>query len=268
MSREIIFGQYEATDSVLHRLDPRVKLLGVLLYSALIFFCSHVLTFTFSGVMLLLLIALSGVSVGKLAKSLRPVLAILLVSVSFTVLFTGGNQILFRWGIIQISVQGLLLAAKISVRIFLLILMSELLTLTTRPTDIADGLEKACHFLTKAGVPVHEIAMMLTIALRFIPVLSGESDKLIRAQRARGADFESCGLIEKGKKLLPLFIPLVVSAVRRSVDLANAMEARCYRGGAGRTKMKPLHYEKRDYAAYGVLMMYAAVMILMEILIK
>ena len=148
-----------------------------------------------------------------------------------------------------------------------MIMMSTILTLSTTPTDLADGLEKSCGFLTKIHVPVHEIAMMITIALRFIPILMEETDKIMKAQKARGADFENGNLIERAKSLVPIFIPLIVSSVRRAMDLAMAMEARCYRGGDGRTKMKPLTYRKRDKMAYLIMFLYMVGMTAIKILI-
>jgi len=261
MLKDITLGQYYPTESRIHNLDSRVKLLAVLCYMVFLFLNNSAVGYGINIAVLAVIIKMTKVPPKQMIKGLRSVLFLLLFSVFFTVFFTKGENMIFSFGIIHISWQGIFLAVKICIRIFLLILMSAILTLTTTPTDLADGMEKACAPLTKIKVPVHEIAMMITIALRFIPVLTEETDKIMRAQKARGADFESGGLIKRAKSLVPIFIPLIVSSVKRSSDLALAMEARCYRGGEGRTKMKPLVYKKSDKIAYLVMAGYAAVMI-------
>lgn len=261
MLKDITLGQYYPAESQIHRLDPRVKLVAVLCYMFFLFLNNSAVGYAVNMIVLAVLIKMTNIPPKQMLKGLRSILFLLLFSVFFTVFFTKGENMIVSFGIINISWQGILLAVKIVLRIFLLIIMSTILTLSTTPTDIADGMEKACAPLNKIRVPVHEIAMMITIALRFIPVLTEETDKIIRAQKARGADFESGGLIKKAKSLIPVFIPLIVSSVKRSSDLALAMEARCYRGGEGRTKMKPLIYKRNDKIAYLIMAGYAAVMI-------
>ena len=265
MLRDITLGQYYPADSLIHRLDPRVKLLATLCCMIFLFLNDFVSGYVLNVLILFVLVRLSRVPVRQLVKGLKSILFLLLLSIFFTVLFTSGEDIIFQMGVINITWQGIWLALKICIRIFLLIIMSTMLTLTTTPTDIADGIEKAFRPLNKIGVPIHEIAMMLTIALRFIPVLMEETDKIMRAQKARGADFERGSLIQRAKGLVPIFIPLIVSSVKRSMDLAMAMEARCYHGGQGRTKMKPLVYGRRDRIAYVVLLVYSIGMLVLKI---
>lgn len=266
MRKDITLGQYYPTGSLIHQLDPRVKMLAVFFYMFFLFFNDFAAAYVIHFVILTLVIQMTKIPLGKIIESLKAIWFLLLFSVFFTVFFTNGEDIIWEWGIVHISWQGVILAVKICVRIFMLILMSALLTLTTTPGDLADGLEKAFRPLNKVGVPVHEIAMMLTIALRFIPILMEEADRIMRAQKARGADFETGNFIQKAKKLVPIFIPLIVSAVKRSMDLAVAMEARCYRGGGGRTKMKPLRYGKLDKAVYVILAGYVVFMIMIYVM--
>lgn len=264
MLKDITLGQYYPAESKIHHLDARVKFLAVLCYMFFLFLNNSAVGYGINIAVLAAIIKMTKIPPKQMIKGLKSVLFLLLFSVFFTVFFTKGENMIFSIGIIHISWQGIFMAVKICLRIFLLILMSAILTLTTTPTDLADGMEKACAFLVKVKVPVHEIAMMITIALRFIPVLTEETDKIMRAQKARGADFESGGLIKKAKGLVPIFIPLIVSSVKRSSDLALAMEARCYRGGEGRTKMKPLVYKKSDKIAYLVMAGYAIIMIIVK----
>ncbi len=176
-------------------------------------------------------------------------------------MFLTEGEILLQIGFLKITKEGLIIAAFMAVRLIFLILGSTLMTLTTTPNNLTDGLEKSLGFLKKVHVPVHEMAMMMSIALRFIPILIEETDKIMKAQMARGADFESGNIINKAKAMVPLLVPLFVSAFRRASDLAMAMEARCYHGGEGRTKMKPLHYNSRDLLTYGILFLYLGIMI-------
>lgn len=266
--KDITLGQYYPAHSLTHKLDPRVKLLGLVLYTIFLFLVDSMSGYVCNIVVLAIVVGLTGVPVKKIVKGIRSILFLVLFSVVFIVLFTKGENVVFHYGILSITWQGIFHAIKISVRIFLLVMMSTILTLSTTPTDLADGLEKSCHFLTKIRVPVHEIAMMITIALRFIPILMEETETIIRAQKARGADFESGSVIQKAKKLVSIFLPLLLSSMKRSMDLAMAMEARCYRGGEGRTKMKPLQYQRRDKYAYLCFVLYAALMIGLKIIWK
>lgn len=258
MFKDITLGQYYQTESLLHSLDPRVKLVGTLIYIISLFVVD---TFTGYFVCLLFLIAmirLSNVPVGYIVRGMRAILILLLITMSFNLFLTPG-EVLVRFGFLKITRQGLTFAIKMAIRLSMLVIGSSLMTLTTTPNQLTDAIESLLNPLKRFRVPVHEIAMMMSIALRFIPILMEETDKIMKAQIARGADFESKNLIKKMKSLVPLLVPLFISAFRRANDLAMAMEARCYRGGAGRTKMKPLVYEGRDQAAYILLVAYLAI---------
>lgn len=255
MLREVTIGQYYPVDSVLHRLDPRVKLLATLLYLLSLFLMQSWSGYAFAALVLCLLIRLSRVPVRFLTRGLRGILFILLLSVSFNLFLTPGT-VLVQLGILRISREGLRIAIMMALRLILLVIGSSIMTLTTTPNQLTDGLEKGLGFLRLLHVPVHEIAMMMSIALRFIPILIEETDKIMKAQQARGADFESGGLLRRARVLVPILVPLFISAFRRASELAMAMEARCYHGGEGRTKLKPLRYERRDRNAYLLLALY------------
>lgn len=255
MLRDITIGQYYPSDSVLHKLDPRVKLMGTLVYVLSLFFFRGAAGFAAVTLGLAGMIHLSKVPFRYMVKGLKSIAVILVLTGLFNLFLTPGEP-LASFGIFKITEEGLKSAAFMVVRLTYLILGSSVLTLTTTPNRLTDGLEKALKPLNRIGVPVHEVSMMMSIALRFIPILVEETDKIMKAQLARGADFESGNLIKKAKAMVPLLVPLFISAFRRANDLALAMEARCYNGGAGRTKMKPLKYEKRDGAAYLLLAAY------------
>lgn len=268
MIRDITFGQYYMADSPIHRLDPRMKLFGTLVYIISLFIANNIIGYLIGALFLAIIIHVSKVPVKFILKGLRPIIFILLFSVVFNVVLTSGEHELFRWGVFVISVEGIIKAAYMGVRLIMLIMGSSLMTYTTTPNQLTDGLEKSLGFLNKIAIPVHEIAMMMSIALRFIPILIEETDKIMKAQMARGADFDTGNLIQKIKSMVPLLIPLFVSAFRRASDLAMAMEARCYNGGEGRTKMKPLVYAKADIAGYIVVFVYLAIIILSAVLLK
>ncbi len=260
MFREITLGQYYPVDSVIHRLDPRVKLMGTLVFLVALFIVNSWTMYGVAAIVLAVLIKLSNVPFKFMTKGLKSILILLLISVSFNLFLTPGEP-LFQFGILKISHEGLEIALKMGIRLVLLVLGSSLMTLTTTPNQLTDGMEKGLGIFKKIGVPVHEISMMMSIALRFIPILVEETDKIMKAQQARGADFESGNIIDRAKAMVPILVPLFISAFRRANDLAMAMEARCYHGGEGRTKMKPLKYEGRDRAAYLLMIMYLAVCI-------
>ena len=195
-----------------------------------------------------------------MVRGLKSIVFLLLISVSFNLFLTPGTPI-FKIGFLQMTWEGLRFAAFMAIRLVYLVMGSTILTLTTTPNQLTDGLEKGLGFLKRSRVPVHEVAMMMSIALRFIPILVEETDKIMKAQMARGADFETGNLIQKAKAMVPLLVPLFISAFRRATDLAMAMEARCYRGGDGRTKMKPLQYRQADHDAYMIYALYFVVII-------
>ncbi|MDR1764826.1 MAG: energy-coupling factor transporter transmembrane protein EcfT, partial [Lachnospiraceae bacterium] len=255
MFKDITIGQYYPADSLLHRLDPRTKLAGTFVFLISLFVADNLWGYLLATVFLAGVIRLSRVPFSFMVRGLRAVVVLLVISVSFNLFLTEGAPI-FKWGFLQITREGVWLSIFLAVRLVFLILGSSVMTLCTTPNALTDGLEKALGVFAKVGVPVHEIAMMMSIALRFIPILIEETDKIMKAQMARGADFETGNFVQRAKNLVPLLVPLFVSAFRRATDLALAMEARCYQGGAGRTKMKPLRYAKGDIYAYGVMGVY------------
>lgn len=265
MLRDITLGQYYPADSVIHKLDPRVKLFGTLIYVISLFVFKGLPAFILAAIFLVVLIKLSKVPFSYMVKGLKTIVLIMLFAAVFNLFLTPGTKLVSFW-IFTITYEGLKNAVVMMVRLMFLIIGTSLMTLTTTPNELTDGLEKALSPLKYIKVPVHEIAMMMSIALRFIPILIEETDKIMKAQMARGADFEHGNLIQKAKNMVPLLVPLFVSAFRRANDLAMAMEARCYRGGEGRTKMKPLHYQKRDRMAYLTLLVYLAAVIGLRIL--
>lgn len=267
MIKDITIGQYYPVNSILHRLDPRVKLTGTFVFILSLFLFQNYFGYIAVTIFLVTVIKLSRVPFKFIMRGLKTVLILLLFTVFFNVLFTPGVPI-YHLGIINITKEGLRQAGFMGIRLTYLIIGSSLMTFTTTPNHLTDGLEKILWPLRHIKVPVHEISMMMSIALRFIPILLEETDKIMKAQMARGADFETGSIIKKAKSLIPLLVPLFVSAFRRANDLAMAMEARCYRGGEGRTKMKPLRYHGRDYAAYIILVGYIGAIIVTKILVK
>jgi energy-coupling factor transport system permease protein len=266
MIRDITIGQYYPSNSILHRLDPRVKLAATVLYIISLFlfrtFYGYIVVVSF----LFTVIKISKVPFRYIVRGLKAIIIILVFTSFFNIFFTPGKVALYQIGAIRITPEGLRVAAFMCIRLIFLIIGSSLMTFTTTPNQLTDGLEKAMRPLNKVKVPVHEIAMMMSIALRFIPILLEETDKIMKAQMARGADFETGGIMKRAKSMIPLLVPLFVSAFRRANDLAMAMEARCYRGGDGRTKMKPLKYQSKDFVGYFALLVYMAAIITVRIL--
>ncbi len=263
MIRDITIGQYYPAESLIHKLDPRVKLVGTIVYIIALFVIDSYIGYLLAAAALLAVIKLSRVPMKFIVRGLKPIIAILLFTLVFNLFFTQGDPV-FKLGIITVTKQGIKLCITMAIRLVLLIVGSSLMTFTTTPNHLTDGLESLLGPLKKIKVPVHEISMMMSIALRFIPILMEETDKIMKAQTARGADFESGGLVKKAKGLIPLLVPLFVSAFRRANDLAMAMEARCYRGGEGRTKMKPLKYKGMDITSYLVLIVFFAGIIVLN----
>ncbi len=261
MIRDITLGQYYQTESVIHRLDPRVKLIATMVYVISLFVVNNYIGYGICFLFMAIVIALSKVPVKFMLRGMKSIMLLLSITVLFNLFLTPGEVLFSVWKI-KMTKEGVELAVTMAVRLSLLIVGSSLMTLTTTPNNLTDGLESVMKPLKKIKVPVHEIAMMMSIALRFIPILLEETDKIMKAQIARGADFESGNIVKKAKSMVPLLVPLFISAFRRANDLAMAMEARCYRGGEGRTKMKPLIYKKRDALAYVITFGYLAVCIL------
>lgn len=257
MIRDITIGQYYPADSVLHRLDPRTKLAGTLIFIVSVFLFHTLPGYAVATAFLAAVIKISKVPVKFIFKGLKAIFLILLVTMLFNVLLTPGET-LWSFGFLRVTREGVSLAVRMAIRLIYLVIGSSIMTLTTTPNQLTDGLEKSLRPLNKIHVPVHEISMMMSIALRFIPILLEETDKIMKAQIARGADFENGNLIQKVKNMVPLLVPLFISAFRRANDLAMAMEARCYHGGEHRTQMKPLRYKRRDRLAYTALFLYLA----------
>ncbi len=260
MLRDITLGQYYQTESILHKMDPRVKLGGTLLYIISLFFFKNFFAYLIAILFLAIVIKLSKVPFKFMVRGMKAILFLLLITVVFNLFLTQGTPLVTIWKL-TITREGVEMALTMALRLTMLIIGSSVMTLTTTPNNLTDGMEKMMRPLRVIKVPVHEVAMMMAIALRFIPILLEETDKIMKAQIARGADFESGNLINKAKAMVPLLVPLFISAFRRANDLAMAMEARCYRGGDGRTKMKPLIYQRRDYIAYVCIAVYMVVSI-------
>ncbi len=260
MLRDITLGQYYSSDSLIHRLDPRVKIIAAVLFIIELFLVKTFAGFAVCGVALALVVAISGVPLRFILRGLKPILLILLFTF-FLNMFMIPGTVIWKFGFVQVTLEGLRLATFMSVRLILLIIGSSMLTLTTTPLQLTDGLEMLFAPLRFFKVPTHELAMTMSIALRFIPTLLEETDKIMKAQQARGADFESGNFIRRAKALVPVLLPLFVSAFRIAQDLSFAMEARCYRGGIGRTRMHKMKLGKLDYLAIVLVVGFLAAII-------
>ena len=264
MLKDITLGQFFPGNSPIHRLDPRTKLVLLIVYIVALFTASgwptYLLVFTFLSVS----IAISGIPLKSILKGMKPLVFVLIFTGVLNVFFTSGEKLLVRFWVISIYWEGIVRAFYMVLRILMLITGTFLLTYTTSPIALTDGLESLLNPLKVLHLPVHELAMMMCIALRFIPTLIEETDKIMSAQKARGADFESGNLVQRVKALVPILVPLFISAFRRADELATAMECRCYQGGDGRTKMKLLRYKLADFKAYiiGVLLLAAVITML------
>ena len=249
MFKDITIGQYFPGESIVHRFDPRLKIITMIFFIISLFFINTFIPYIFVAIYLFIIIKIGNLPLKVVLKGLKPLRWILLITFVINIFFLPGEP-LFKLGFLTISKEGLKTACLMALRLMFLVLGTSLLTYTTSPIELTDGIEALLKPMKKIGVPSHEIAMMMTIALRFIPTLIEETDKIMKAQMARGADFESGNIIKRSKNLVPLLVPLFVNSFRRADELATAMEARCYRGGVGRTKMKVLVLEKYDYAIF------------------
>jgi energy-coupling factor transport system permease protein len=249
MVRDVTLGQYYPGHSFIHRLDPRSKILLLIGYLVVIFCTFNYISLALVTLFTVFYISISGVSAKTYIKSLKVIITIVIIT-SVLNLFYGTGEPIWQWGIISITLNGINRAIFVTVRIICLILASSCLTFTTSPTDLTDAIERLLKPLNKIHFPVHEIAMMMTLALRFVPTLLEETDKIMQAQKARGADMETGNLVQRVKALVPILIPLFVSAFRRAYEVATAMECRCYHGGSGRTRMKVIHMTRRDVIAF------------------
>lgn len=248
MIKDITIGQYLPGDSFIHKLDPRVKIMLSFIFIIAVFIVNNFIGYALIAVFTLTTILISKVPFKYIFKGIKPIIWIIIFTAVLNIWLTPGN-VLYKLGPVEITDKGLNLAIFMVFRLIFLIIGTSLLTLTTTPISLTDGIERLLNPFKKIGLPAHELAMMMTIALRFIPTLLDETDKIMKAQKARGADFESGNVLKRAKNLVPLLVPLFISSFRRADDLAMAMEARCYRGGEGRTRLKQLKVAGRDYVA-------------------
>ena len=259
MLKNITLGQYFPGDTVVHRLDPRIKILVALLFLVAVFVVRTMWGFFALAVLFILIIALAKIGPVTILRSIRPLLFIIIFTFVLNILFYSGQTIYWQWGFLTISKEGIEKAVFIAIRLVLLIVATSLLTLTTSPMQLTDGMESLLSPLKKIKFPVHEMAMMMSIAMRFIPTLVEETDRIMKAQTARGAEFDSGKLLKKAKNMIPLLVPLFVGAFKRADELALAMESRCYHGDEGRTRMKVLHLKRMDIWAL-ILMLAASIL--------
>ena len=266
MLRDITLGQYYNTASPLHAMDPRTKILGVIFYMVMLFSASTVWEYALAALFTVFVIKVSRVPVRFITRGLKPIVIIMLFTLVLNLFMTSGGKELFHWWIFRVTDLGVETAVKMAVRLVLLIMGTSLLTLTTSPIALTGGIERLLSPFRKIGVPSHEIAMMMSIALRFIPILMEETDKIIKAQTSRGADFESGNLIQRVKAMVPILVPLFVGAFRRADELAVAMECRCYNGGEGRTSLRELRFRRVDGGALCACVILTAAMAALKIL--
>ena len=267
MLTDITLGQYYPGDSFLHRMDPRAKILCIMIFIVAIFLANNLWSYILVAAFTFAAIAMSGVPVSLIWKAIKPLRIILVFTLAIHIFTTPGTE-LFSWKFIHISEEGIRNGIIMTLRLVFLIAFSSLLTYTTSPIVLTDGIEALLMPFRRFGVPAHELAMMMTIALRFIPTLLEETDRIMKAQSSRGADFVNGNLWQRAKNMVPLLVPLFISAFRRADDLATAMEARCYRGGEGRTKMHQLKYTWRDRNAFLAVIVVTAALLVLYILFK
>ena len=263
MLKDITLGQYFPGQSVIHRLDPRTKLTMLVVYIVALFLAEGWVSYGLVFVFLAVVIRLSTIPLKSILRGMKPLVMILIFTGVLNLFFTQDGEVLVKFWVLTVTSGGLSRALMMMARILMLISGTFLLTYTTSPIALTDGLEALMNPLKKVGVPVHELSMMMCIALRFIPTLIEETDKIMSAQKARGADFESGSLTDRAKALIPILVPLFISAFRRADELATAMECRCYQGGEGRTKMKQLHYHREDFLSYcaGAVLLVAVIVL-------
>ncbi|SHH56190.1 energy-coupling factor transport system permease protein [Caloranaerobacter azorensis DSM 13643] len=261
MIKDITIGQYYPGNTVIHKLDPRIKIIITFLFIIALFFIDKFLPYLFVLGFIIMVISMSKIPVKYILKGLKPLLPIIIITFLLNLFMTRG-QVVFEIGPLDVTIEGLNKASFMAFRLIFLIVGTSLLTLTTSPISLTDGIEKLLNPFKKIGVPAHELAMMMTIALRFIPTLLEEAEKIMKAQMARGADFESGNVLNRAKSLVPLLVPLFISAFRRADELAMAMEARCYRGGENRTRMKQLILNTRDFIAMSIMLILFVIILL------
>lgn len=259
MFENITIGQYYPTDSFIHRLDPRTKIVFTAAYIVMLFVINNFWGYLAAGILLVVMLVTSKIPIRYVFKGLKGILFIILLTVVLNMFMTQGD-VIWSWGFLQITRQGVSTAVMMAVRLIFLVVGTSLMTLTTSPIDLTDGMEACMNVLPGIRHYAHELAMMMSIALRFIPTLLDETQKIMKAQKARGAQLDTGGLVQRAKALVPILVPLFVSAFRRADELAIAMEARCYRGGQGRTRLKQLAYERRDVITYTAMFIMIAVL--------
>ena len=260
MLKDITIGQYFPGNSVIHRLDPRFKIIITAIYITMLFCASEIIGLSIGVAFVIFVLMLSGIPAKMMIKGIKPIVPVIIFTSVLNLFFIDGS-VIFKWWIIKITLEGVQTSVFMVIRVICLIAGTSLLTYTTSPITLTDAIERLMSPLKKIKVPVHELAMMMTIALRFIPTLIEETDKIMSAQKARGADLETGGLVQRAKALVPILIPLFVSAFRRAEELALAMECRCYHGGEGRTRLKQLKSSGRDYIALGISLLFLDVVI-------
>lgn len=261
MLKDITIGQYVPEDSFIHKLDPRIKIILCMIYIIDLFLINQYFGYIFVVLFIGISILASKMKIIYIYKGLKPIFILLIITALLNIFMTPGQDLIFQYGIIKIYREGLNIAGFMILRLVFLIIGTSLLTLTTSPIELTDGLEKLMSPLKMIGISSHDLAMMMTIALRFIPTLIDETDKIMKAQMARGAEFESGSLLQRAKNLIPVLVPLFISSFRRADELAMAMEARCYRGGEGRTRMKILKFHPRD----GMAVLITTVLVMLSI---
>ncbi|HNX63964.1 MAG TPA: energy-coupling factor transporter transmembrane component T [Oscillospiraceae bacterium] len=255
MLKDITIGQYFPGNSVIHRLDPRFKIIITAIYITMLFCASEIIGLSIGVAFVIFVLMLSEIPAKMMIKGIKPIVPVIIFTSVLNLFFIDGS-VIFKWWIIKITLEGVQTSVFMVIRVICLIAGTSLLTYTTSPITLTDAIERLMSPLKRIKVPVHELAMMMTIALRFIPTLIEETDKIMSAQKARGADLETGGLVQRAKALVPILIPLFVSAFRRAEELALAMECRCYHGGEGRTRLKQLKSSGRDYIALGITMLF------------
>lgn len=267
MLADIMLGQYFPGTSVIHQLDPRTKIVSTLLFISSIFLAENYQAYSIVAIFVSMIIALAGIPLIMILRSLKPLWIIIILTLMIHV-FTTPGTIMYVLGPLTVTEEGVRQGLLMSFRLIFLIIVSSLLTFTTSPVALTDGIERLLKPFKKIGMPVHELAMMMTIALRFIPTLLEETDRIMKAQMARGADFASGNLLRRARNMIPLLVPLFISAFRRADELATAMEARCYRGGDHRTRMKQLKITSRDWVAYVILLLLLGTLIIFRLPVK
>ena len=264
MLTDIMLGQYFPGTSIIHQLDPRTKIMSTILFISSIFLAENYQAYSIVAIFVGIIIALAGIPLIMIVRSLKPLLFIILLTLLIHI-FTTPGSVVYVLGPLTVTQEGVRMGLLMTLRLVFLIIISSLLTFTTSPVALTDGIERLLKPFKKIGLPAHELAMMMTIALRFIPTLLEETDRIMKAQMARGADFTSGNLLRRARNMIPLLVPLFISAFRRADELATAMEARCYRGGDHRTRMKQLKITVQDWVAYGILLLVIGILVVVRV---